>query len=115
MAPQTHKPIMFAESTLTRRGQTTIPSEIRKALALDAHDKIRFTVQADHTVVLSRAMNDDEHEDPMIGHFLDFLERHAQEHPEGVEAVRAQHAERIRGLVEDVDVTLDAPLDDADE
>ena len=115
MAPRTREHILSAESTLTRRGQTTIPSEIRKTLELGVNDKIRFTVQADRTVVLSRATADEQDEDPVVAHFLDFLERHAHEYPERIEAVRAHRVERVRGLVGDVDVDLDAPLGDADE
>ena len=33
------------ESTITSRGQTTVPSAIRKALGLKAGDRIRYTVE----------------------------------------------------------------------
>ncbi len=44
-------------STLTIKGQVTIPNEIRKLLNLHAGDKIGFAVEDDH-VVLFRKIND---------------------------------------------------------
>jgi AbrB family looped-hinge helix DNA binding protein len=41
-------------STLTSRGQTTIPKPIRNALGLQPGDRVEFTLQGDH-VVLRRA------------------------------------------------------------
>ena len=32
----------FGESTLTSKGQTTLPSELRQALGLDAGDRLRW-------------------------------------------------------------------------
>jgi len=44
-------------STLTSRGQTTIPKSIREALGLQAGDRIEFLVEAGE-VVLRRATAD---------------------------------------------------------
>ena len=41
---------MGAESTLTTKGQTTIPKDIRDRLGLKAGDRIAFTVMLDGTV-----------------------------------------------------------------
>ena len=41
---------MGAESTLTSRGQTTIPKEIRDSLGLKSGDRITFTMMPDGTV-----------------------------------------------------------------
>jgi antitoxin PrlF len=35
-------------STLTSKGQVTIPAEIRRLLGVSPHDKIAFVVEADH-------------------------------------------------------------------
>ncbi len=35
------------EGTLTRKGQVTIPAEIREQLGLKPKDKVRFTVEGD--------------------------------------------------------------------
>jgi len=41
---------MGAESTLTSKGQTTIPKDIRDSLGLRSGDRIAFTVMPDGTV-----------------------------------------------------------------
>lgn len=43
---------MGAESTLTSKGQTTIPKEIRDSLRMRAGDRMTFTLLADGTVLL---------------------------------------------------------------
>jgi AbrB family looped-hinge helix DNA binding protein len=41
---------MSAESTLTSKGQTTIPKDIRDSLGLKSGDRITFTLMPDGTV-----------------------------------------------------------------
>lgn len=41
---------MGAESTLTAKGQTTIPKDIRDGLGLKSGDRISFTMMPDGTV-----------------------------------------------------------------
>jgi len=38
-------------STLTSKGQTTIPGEIRKALRLKAGDKLEYVAEGDHAII----------------------------------------------------------------
>jgi len=47
---------MTTESTLTSKGQTTVPKEIREALRLKSGDRITFTLMPDGTVQM-RAKN----------------------------------------------------------
>jgi AbrB family looped-hinge helix DNA binding protein len=42
----------MAESTITSKGQTTIPKEIRDGLGLKANDQVHFTLLADGTVIM---------------------------------------------------------------
>ncbi|MFK0571220.1 type II toxin-antitoxin system PrlF family antitoxin [Endozoicomonas sp.] len=51
--------LLVAESTLTDRYQTTVPDTVRKALGLGKREKIRYTIQLDGSVLLSRADSDD--------------------------------------------------------
>jgi antitoxin PrlF len=104
--------LLSVESTLTSRGQTTIPGPIRRALKLRPTDKVRFSLRADDTVVITRVST--EQRDPMVAAFLDFIEADARQHPQRVRAVPVDVIDRARELSADVVVDLDAPLD-ADE
>jgi AbrB family looped-hinge helix DNA binding protein len=42
----------MSDSTLTAKGQTTIPKEIREILGLEPGDKLTFTALSDGTVVM---------------------------------------------------------------
>lgn len=105
--------LLVTESTLTDRYQTTVPDAVRKALHLNKRDKIRYTIQADGNVLLSRADLDEA--DPVLGSFLGFLANDIKYNPQHVKAVSPELVARIQNLVADVEVDLDAPLNDEDE
>ncbi|MFZ0889219.1 MAG: type II toxin-antitoxin system PrlF family antitoxin [Candidatus Binataceae bacterium] len=48
----------MAQSTITSKGQTTIPGEIRRHLKLKAGDRVEFMVERDGKVVLVPATVD---------------------------------------------------------
>lgn len=104
--------ILVSESTLTNRYQTTVPGPIRKALGLKKSEKIRYTIQANGDVLLSRV---DDDEDPVLNQFLAFLAQDIADNPSQMSTVGSDLANRIQTLVADVDVDLDAPLSDEDE
>jgi antitoxin PrlF len=106
-------PMSSTESTLTERYQTTVPSEVRKALGLRKHDKIRYTIQSDESVVISRA--DQEDRDPVCENFLNFLEQDMKDNPQRLQTVDSGLVDRARSLVSDVEVNLDEPLSDEEE
>ena len=43
---------MSTESTLTSKGQTTVPKAIRESLRLKSGDRITFTLMPDGTVLM---------------------------------------------------------------
>ena len=52
---------MSANATLTSKGQTTIPKEIRDSLHMKAGDRMTFTLMPDDTVVMrvkSKSINE---------------------------------------------------------
>lgn len=106
--------ILEIESTLTDRYQTTVPETVRRALKLGKRDKIHYTIRPDGEVVLSRAAPA-EGDDPLLGQFLQFLARDIADHPDRLDALDAGLVQRIRSLVDDIEVDLDAPLSADDE
>lgn len=101
------------ESTLTDRFQTTVPSPVRKALQLDKKDKIKYAIQSDGSVVISRIAAQES--DPVLSEFLSFVARDMQAHPERLKPLSASMRESVDALVEGVEIDLDAPLLDEDE
>ena len=95
-------------STITAKGQTTIPKSVRQALGVNYGGKIAFRVD-DRGVTVHRA--DDEHDDPAIDRFLAFLADDIQRRPEALVALSPALAGRIAALTEGVKVDLDAPID----
>lgn len=101
------------ESKLTDRYQTTVPESVRKALNLGKRDRIRYVVQGNGTVLITRAP--DTENDPAIGQFLSFLAKDLTNHPESLQAVDSKLVAHVRELVRGVQVDLDAPLSPDDE
>lgn len=100
-----------AESTLTDRYQTTVPSSVRKALGLSKQDKIAYHIGTDGKVYIARA----EEEDPVLEKFLTFLAKDIEQNPQNLKPVPAEWVERARSLVAGMDSDLDAPLLDEDD
>jgi antitoxin PrlF len=101
------------ESTLTDRYQTTVPSIVRKALHLGKKDKIKFTVEPNGSVTLSRAEHSDE--DPALEAFLSFLGHDIQSHPQRIQPFSAALKSKGDSLVQGIEIDLDASLSDEDE
>lgn len=101
------------ESTLTDRFQTTVPSIVRKALHLGKKDKIKFTIEPNGSVTLSRA---EQHEtDPVMAAFLSFLGNDIQHHPERIQPLSTSMKDGTDALISGIEVDLNAPLSEDDE
>jgi antitoxin PrlF len=94
-------------STITAKGQTTIPKAVRQALGVDYGGKIAFRVDK-RGVTLARV---DEEDDPAIDRFLDFMADDIKQRPEAIKALSPDLAARIAALTKDVDADLDAAID----
>ena len=102
------------ESTLTDRYQTTVPGAVRRALKLGKRDRIRYMVQDDGLVILTRAVPEEE-SDPVLQGFLRFLVRDISANPQHVQGIDVGLASHIQSLVADVEIDLHAPLAPEDE
>ncbi|GAC17499.1 hypothetical protein GARC_0518 [Paraglaciecola arctica BSs20135] len=90
-----------------------MPSSVRQALHLEKKDKIKYAIQSDGSVVISRAAS--QQNDPIIGEFLAFIARDMLANPGKVEPLSASMRESVDALVQGVEIDLDAPLLDEDE
>ena len=102
-----------SESKLTDRYQTTIPETVRKALQLNKRDKLRYTIQANGHVLISRV--EDGENDPVLGDFLNFLANDISHNPNHLTALSRDLTEHLHELVSDVEIDLNSPLADEDE
>jgi len=105
------RPLLEIDATVTERGQTTIPSAIRRMLGIGKGDSIVFRGMKDGTIVLARKDDESEH-DPALSAFLHLLEADLRLHPEAIAGVDEKMLQKARSLSEGVDVDLDRPLDD---
>lgn len=93
------------QSTLTARYQTTIPTEVRRRLGLQAGDQITYQFTDQGRVELIRESS----EDPILEAMLNALEHDVATHPERLVAVDEA---MVQGLKKwDLDVDLDEELD----
>lgn len=106
------------DSPPERYGGTVTPVGNSKGIRLDAKffkahpefsDKVHVTVVGEGQVLLSAKSSKgrrrkDDTDDPVLAGFLSFLERQMAEHPELIEPADRRQLERIRELVQDVDI-----------
>jgi len=59
-------------STISAKGQTTVPKSVRQALGVDAGDKIAFRVEDGRVTVHNP---NTEHRDPAVAAFLHLIEK----------------------------------------
>jgi len=102
------------ESTLTDRYQTTVPEMVRRALRLGKRDRIQYTIRPDGEVLLERVVGTDR-DGAGLTPFLGLLARDIAEHPQRLQALDTGLVQRIRGLVDGVEIDLDTPLRAEDE
>lgn len=94
-------------STITSKGQTTVPKAVRDRLGLDSGSAVRWVVRKGEVVLQPAEVN----EDPAIGAFLELLARDVAAGK--VSAIPQDLIDRARTLVKGVRVDPDAPFDDA--
>lgn len=99
-------------SKLTDRYQTTVPSSVRRHLRLGKGDRIRYRTDPSGRVYIEAVRDDG---DPALGAFLDLLEADVRARPERLRAFDGALRERLKALVGDTELDLDAPLSADDE
>jgi antitoxin PrlF len=99
------------KSTLTAKGQTTVPKAVRQALGIRAGDRIAFRVEDGGKVSLAR---DEAPEEPSaVDAFLAFLSNDIKRRPQAVTPMPDDAVRRMRALTDGVEVDLDGHFDGA--
>jgi antitoxin PrlF len=94
-------------STITAKGQTTVPKSVRQALGVDYGGKIVFRLEDGHVTVSAPAA---EHRDPALARFLKLIEadiatgRNVRNLPKALLASLRRSAKQVR-------VNLDEPIE----
>lgn len=101
--------LLKEESTITAKGQTTIPKAVRQVLGVDYGGRIAFRIDDQHRVYVERVT--EETSDPVVDRFLAFLARDMAEHPgTSIVTLPTTLRDRIAALTEGMDVDLDAEI-----
>ena len=97
-------------STITAKGQTTVPKAVRQALGVDYGGRIAFFVDDAHRVYVEKATA--EVSDPVVDSFIEFLAHDMAKHPgTSIAPLPTTLRYRMAALVGDMDVGLDADID----
>lgn len=95
-------------STITSKGQTTVPRSVRQALGMSEGDQVAFPV--DENGVTLRCANDVE-DDPAIAAFLAFLAKDIEEHPERLQTFTPEMVAGIEELTAGMEFDPDEPIE----
>jgi antitoxin PrlF len=82
-------------TTISAKGQTTVPVEVRNALGVDAGDRVSFRLDDEGKVSLSRAEDDG---DPAIDAFLTFLAQDIQTRPAAIAGLTEDLKHRLEKI-----------------
>lgn len=99
--------VLQQESTVTRKGQTTIPKPIRDALDLHEGDSITFNLDAANGVQIKKTQAQT---DPVIQHFLAFLARSIIKEPDMIQGLTPELASSLERLLEGVEANDDEEI-----
>jgi antitoxin PrlF len=99
--------IIEETSTITAKGQTTVPKTVRRALGVDYGGRIAFRVENGRVTVSSP---DTEHRDPALGAFLKLIENDIAA-GRNVRDLPASMAAALRKAIKQAPADLNEPLD----
>ena len=101
--------VLERKSTVTAKGQTTIPKPVRDALGVPKHGEIGYRIHKDGSVSLFGVPDDDS--DAAMNAFLNFLDSDITAHPGNVKRVSLASIRRAAKLVEDVELGEDENIE----
>lgn len=100
--------IIEVKSTITTKGQTTVPKAVRQVLGVKDGDEIAFRVEGERVTVVAAGAT---HEDPVVGKFLAFLAKDLEKHPANLKPLSKAFAGRMASMLKGTKVGIEAPID----
>lgn len=97
-------------SKVTAKAQTTLPSGVRKALAVGPGDSLRYRIEG-HRAIIEKAGLEAEGADPAVGAFLAFLAEDLTQHPERLRGMPRALLRRARALTRGISIDHNAPIE----
>src|SRR5687767_4588232 len=110
--PARKKPRDELVSKVTAKSQTTLPSGVRKALAVGPGDSLRYRIEG-HRAIIEKASPEAEEADPALGAFLAFLAGDLMQHPDRLRGMPRELLRRARALTRGITVDHSAPIEGA--
>jgi antitoxin PrlF len=99
-------------SKVTTKAQTTLPSGVRKALAVGPGDSLRYRIEG-HRAIIEKASPEAEEADPALGAFLKFLADDLARHPDRLRGIPPVLLRRARALTRGVPIDHSTPIEGA--
>ena len=99
-------------SKVTAKAQTTLPSGVRKALAVGPGDSLRYRIEG-HRAIIEKASPEAEEADPVVGAFLAFLAEDLTQHPERLRGMPRTLLRRARTLARGISIDHSAAIEGA--
>lgn len=97
-------------SKVTAKAQTTLPSGVRKALAVGPGDSLRYRIEG-HRAIIEKASPEAEEADPAVGAFVTFLAGDLMQHPERLRGMPRTLLRRARALTRGISIDHNAPIE----
>jgi antitoxin PrlF len=100
--------MVLEESTVTAKGQTTVPATVRNALGVGYGDRVRWVLRGREVVVVPAQAK--EHEDPALNGLLGLIERDIAS-GRNISGLPGDLLAAMREAVRDIPIDLDGPLE----
>jgi len=88
--------VLEKASTIYKKGQTTLPIEVRNALGVHAGDSVTFRVEGDGTVLVRKT--EGREDDPAMASFLQFLADDIARHPHVIQPLTSDLERELRAI-----------------
>jgi antitoxin PrlF len=96
-------------SKVTAKAQTTLPSGVRKALAVGPGDSLRYRIEGNRAIIEKVSPE----ADPAVGAFLTFLADEITQHPERLGGMPRALLRRARTLARGIPIVHSAAIEGA--